>query len=334
MTKQKTHSILCNPVMFSAVMKDEALFREFLSRILPDRKIKELRLRDLGDEEALYKTKAFLQTEQTIVINPYAKSVRFDVLFEEENIWYDVECQATDTGFLPQRSRYYHAAAAVDSLSRGQEYKELKPGYVIFICLFDLFGQDAPVYSFEMYDRKNSLLLGDGQFTMFLNTTCRKADIPERLKNLFQYLEEEAVDETDPWIVHLHNAVKSMEQEEEVRSRMTLYDEWMRTEIAFEKSKKALAEQKKELESSRKTLAENEKELESSRKTLAENERVLAETAKKNRDLEAASKKAESDRQQFERLIKLLLDQGRTEDMKKALEETAYREKLMAELAL
>lgn len=306
MTKKKTHSILCNPVMFSVVMKDEELFRELLSRILPDRKIKELRFRDCGDGDTLYKTEAFLQTEQTIIINPYAKSVRFDVLFEEESIWYDVECQAANTESLPQRSRYYHAVAAVDSLAKGQEYKALKPGYVIFICLFDLFGQDLPVYSFEMYDRKNSLLLHDGQFTIFLNTTCRKAGTPEGLKNLFQYLEEDVVDETDPWIVRLQTTVKAMEREKEVRSKMTLYDEWMRSAAAFEKNKKKLDE----------------------------SEQRLKEAEKKNTELEEARQKAEADHQRFQLLVKVLLDQGRTEDTKKALEDPAYREGLLAELAL
>lgn len=46
MTKKKTPSALCNPVMFSTVMKDEELFRVLLSRILPERKIRRLRLHD------------------------------------------------------------------------------------------------------------------------------------------------------------------------------------------------------------------------------------------------------------------------------------------------
>ena len=105
MTKKKTRSSLCNPVMFSTVMKDEELFRGLLARILPERKVRSLRLRDRDDEDRLFETKALLHTEHSIIINPYAKSVRFDVLFEDDDTWFDVECQATDTHDLPQRSR-------------------------------------------------------------------------------------------------------------------------------------------------------------------------------------------------------------------------------------
>ena len=300
MTKKTTRSSLCNPVMFSAVMQDEEIFRGLLARILPDREIRSLRFRDNTPEDFIKESEVFLQTEHSVIINPYAKSVRFDVLFAEEDVWYDVEVQATDTRELPQRSRYYHAVAAVDSLAKGQAYKELRPGYVIFICLFDLFGQNEPVYSFQMFDEKNRLHLGDGQVTMFLNSTCSKDDIPCELKNLFRYLEEDTVAEADPWLMRLQNAVKVMENEKEVRSRMTLYDEWVRTAVAFEKCKKDLKEADAKIE---KLEAECQQ---------AETKHLQAET----------------DRQRFESLLKCLLTQGRTEDMKRALEDANYRAQL------
>lgn len=237
MTKKKTPSTLCNPVMFSTVMKDEELFRGLLARILPEKRVRRLHLHDYEDEIQIFSAETILHTEHSIMINPYAKSVRFDVLFEDDDTWFDVECQAADTKELPQRSRYYHAVAAVDSLARGQEYRELRPGYVIFICLFDLFGQDEPIYSFQMIDDKNHLHLDDGQVTIFLNSKCSKDDIPCQLKNLFQYLEEDIVPKSDSWLLRLQSAVKTMENEKEVRSRMTLYDEWVRTATAFEKCK-------------------------------------------------------------------------------------------------
>ena len=350
MTKKKTHSSLCNPVMFSVVMKDEELFRELLSRILPDRKIRSLRLHDCGENGLPDRSEAFLQTEQTIVINPYAKAVRFDVLFEEENIWYDVEVQASDTRSLPQRSRYYHGAAAVDSLARGQEYRELKPGYVIFICLFDLFGMDQPIYSFEMYDRKNRLLLQDGQFTIFLNTVCRKEDIPEGLKNLFLYLEEDTVVESDPWISRLQNVVRSMEQEKEVRNKMTLYEEWVRTACTMEKIKKSLEAAETQLKSIEQNLEAAETQLKSTEQDLEATEIQLKsreqdlETTKtqlkcKEQDLEAANARikeleTETGQPRFETMMRLLLEQGRTEDMRKVLDDADYRELLFKELSL
>ncbi|MFR8267835.1 MAG: hypothetical protein ACLVC5_09390 [Clostridia bacterium] len=98
MTKKKTRSSLCNPVMFSTVMKDEELFRGLLARVLPERKIRSLRLRDHQEEAPLFLPETLLHTEHSVIINPYAKSVRFDVLFEDDDTWFDVECQAADTG--------------------------------------------------------------------------------------------------------------------------------------------------------------------------------------------------------------------------------------------
>ncbi len=281
-------------------MKDEELFRGLLSRILPERKIRRLRLHDCEDEAQFFTPEVRLHTEHSIMINPYAKSVRFDVLFEDDDAWFDVECQAADTKELPQRSRYYHAVATVDSLSRGQEYRQLKPGYVIFICLFDLFEKDEPMYSFQMIDGKNHLHLNDGQVTIFLNSKCRKDDIPCELKNLFQYLAEDTVPKSDSWLLHLQRAVKTMENEKEVQSRMTLYDEWVRTAIAFEKCKEKLEESEKALE----TVAAEIKQ--------AEAERNQAEAEK--------------------RLMEYLLNQNRFDDLKKVFKDPAYKEKLLEEL--
>ena len=41
---------------------------------------------------------------------------------------------------LGKRARYYHSQMDMDILASGQEYKELPPAYVIFVCDFDPFG--------------------------------------------------------------------------------------------------------------------------------------------------------------------------------------------------
>jgi len=78
------------------------------------------------------------ETEKTVIVGIEAKSIRMDVLFEDDEVWYDIELQIVNRDHLPKRSRYYHAVRAVDSLKAGQPYGELKPGYVIFITTFGL----------------------------------------------------------------------------------------------------------------------------------------------------------------------------------------------------
>lgn len=45
---------------------------------------------------------------------------------------------------------------------------ELRPTYVIFICTFDYYGIEEPIYFFEKYDVKKSLPYGDGTPEGFL----------------------------------------------------------------------------------------------------------------------------------------------------------------------
>lgn len=131
--------------MFAIVMRDEELCTGLLQRIIPERKISQIRFPD----SPLVNVK-YLETEKTMIPDANAKSVRLDVLFEDENAWYVLEMQVIDTGEIPKRSRYYHSASDVRTLGVGRRYIELKPCYVIFICMFDLFGLEEPIYRFQM----------------------------------------------------------------------------------------------------------------------------------------------------------------------------------------
>ena len=47
---------------------------------------------------------------------------------------------------LSKRARYYQSNMDLDCLEKGADYTALKKCYVIFICTFDYFKKDAPVY--------------------------------------------------------------------------------------------------------------------------------------------------------------------------------------------
>ena len=162
--------------MFGIIMKDPEFCIGLLERIFPGRKMKELRFVYAADEEEeqlkqveilrRYFEKNTPEVEKTIIADLEAKSVRMDVLFEDDEAWYDVELQVENVNHPPKRSRYYHAVKTVDSFNAGQPYARLKLGYVIFICCFDLFGLNKPVYSFEMLEKNWGLSLGDEQYTI------------------------------------------------------------------------------------------------------------------------------------------------------------------------
>ena len=217
--REKSKYTICHPVVFAMVMQDVELCRELLQRILPERKIREIRFLDTDEEEVPVK----LETEKTVIVGLEAKSIRLDVLFEDDEVWYDLEMQVENKDSPAKRSRYYHAAKTVASFKKGQLYHTLKPGYVIFICMFDQLGLNQPMYRFEMRDEKNFLPLNDGQVTIFLNGQC-SAGVPACLQPFYLYLQDGAVN-GDDFVSRMDAAVQEVIRKEEVRFWMTIHDE-------------------------------------------------------------------------------------------------------------
>ena len=91
---------------------------------------------------------------------------------------------------LDKRARYYHANMDLDFLEQGRPYDDLKPSYVIFICTFDRFKRDEPVYFFRSWDVEKSLPLKDLSYTIMLNTKCSPEKVPKALKPFYEYLND------------------------------------------------------------------------------------------------------------------------------------------------
>ena len=161
-------------LVFAIVMRDEQVCKELIERIIPNRKIKAIRFaeNELMDSlaQAISDHKdgraARVDTEKQIFPALLSKSVRFDALFEDDSIWVDIEMQVESEADLPLRIRYYHASKDVESLRSGDDYRKLKPGYVIFLCLFDHCGKGDAVYHFQTMEEKFHLPLNDNQFTI------------------------------------------------------------------------------------------------------------------------------------------------------------------------
>lgn len=270
----------------------------------PGRKVKELRFVYSADEDEemqdVIRTVQRLdpETEKTIIVAIEAKSIRMDVLFEDDEAWYDIEMQVSDMHHPPKRSRYYHSVKTVDTLKPGDPYECLKPGYVIFICGFDLFGLDKPVYSFQMMDEKNNLSLGDGQYTIFLNSTC-KNNVPKELENFYHYLQTGKVTAGDVWLERMDAAVAEANHREEVRSKVTLYDEMERANTYIKQMEEAVA----------------------------------ARTAEKAKLEEAVAAKDQM-AERYSRLNAKLAEAGRVDDILKAATDELFRAKLMEELGI
>ena len=170
---------LGNDLMFSTVMQCRDACIGLLETIFDGRKVKSLE----------YKDPPSSVTQKYVVFNPANKSIRLDVYFEDGDSVYDIEIQKVDKGTLPRRTRMYSSMMDANMLDKGLDYNALKKSYVIFICLFDPFTRNRKTYFFENLCRDEpDLPLGDGRYTIFVNTKGSVGDSSRAMEAFFKYL--------------------------------------------------------------------------------------------------------------------------------------------------
>ena len=136
-----------------------------------------------------------------------------------------IEMQVEKEPELPKRSRYYHTSMDTHLLKKGRDYKDLKPSYVIFICMKDPFEMGEAIYQFQMIDKNLQLQLNDETYTIILAIDCPKGKIPRELETFFTYVEREEVDENDDFVKRIHEKVEEVNRDAEVIEIMTIEEE-------------------------------------------------------------------------------------------------------------
>ena len=131
-----------------------------------------------------------IRNEEIIDVDCDAKSIRLDVFVKDTRKMYDVEMQISNTGELPERSRYYQALMDLDTLKAGQEYRELRDSHVIFICLEDIFKNELPISTFEnICIEDNKTKLNDRSYKhFFIAPICAKIMEDEEIKSFCEFL--------------------------------------------------------------------------------------------------------------------------------------------------
>lgn len=137
-----------------------------------------------------------VHTEHTVLISSDYRSIRLDVYGTDVvDVNYNVEAQNKNYGNLPKRSRYHQAEMDISSLKPGEDFNELKPSYVIFICTFDPFGKGLYRYTFENWCTECEIALGDETMKIFLNTKGKNdSEVSEELIHFLKYLENSTDD--------------------------------------------------------------------------------------------------------------------------------------------
>lgn len=109
-----------------------------------------------------------IKQEDDIKIDYGKKGIRLDVYAVGNTVAYNIEMQATDTGELPERARFYQSVLDVDDLNSGGSYKDLKTSYIIFICVPDIFEKGLAKYTFEnTCIEKPELKINDRSYKLF-----------------------------------------------------------------------------------------------------------------------------------------------------------------------
>ena len=131
--------------MFCKVMSDSTLCKELLE-ILLHIKIERL---------------VFQEPQKSFKLTSESKGIRLDVYVKDSNSVFDIELQTTNEKNLELRTRYYQGVMDISELEKGELFSNMKESYIIFICMFDPFGADMPIYTVKQTFAENDKLVFD-----------------------------------------------------------------------------------------------------------------------------------------------------------------------------
>ena len=192
---------LMDDYMFAAVMRDTKHLKPLLEYIL-EIKIAKIEL---------------VEPQKTAKEGYSSKGIRLDLYVEDEKgTIYNVEVQTTDKRNLPRRMRYYQSVIDIHVLHPGDDYRNLRKSFVIFICSYDPFGRNRYIYTFETVCREvPGLSLGDDTYKIVVNTAGTEGEISNELKEVILYLGSGKV--TGSYSRELDEAVNAVKTNEDRR---------------------------------------------------------------------------------------------------------------------
>ena len=174
---------------------------ELLLRIILERKIKVISVN--GQEEM----KSAAVGGRNITLDVHA--------LDENGEKMDIEVQGNSEGAHIRRARYHSSVLDSRMLKEGQEFKEIKDSYVIFIYKRDKFQEGLPLYHIDRYVRETGKLFEDGSYIIYVNGNYKGDDEIGHLMQDFH--------QTDPDNMHykeLSQGVRHFKEVEEGRDTM------------------------------------------------------------------------------------------------------------------
>ncbi len=166
------------------------------------------------------------------------KYARLDLLAEDETgTVYNAEMQNKSNDKsrqeeLPKRSRYYQSIIDTAYFKSGGKYMELPESFIVFICTYDPFGKNKPIYTLETRCLEDaSIEYDDKAHKIFFNTTADLSNLPQNTRNMLEYIQTGKTNNSATEIID--NEVKEARLKEEWRQEYMLtlvHDEDVRRE--------------------------------------------------------------------------------------------------------
>ncbi|MCR5698835.1 MAG: Rpn family recombination-promoting nuclease/putative transposase [Treponemataceae bacterium] len=163
----------CDSFMFYMVMQDKEICKGVIERLLG------IKIRKLD----------YVNSEQTIMIDYEAKSIRLDVYAEDKNRVFDVEVQTYDEADIGKRLRYYQGVLDIDHLKKGDDYSKLKESIIIFIGTKDVIGKNLPRYTFSNICHEDTKInLDDKAIKVVYNLGADRGSLSESERELLDFM--------------------------------------------------------------------------------------------------------------------------------------------------
>ncbi len=173
---------ICDNFLFQKVMQNQRLCKRLIEKLL------HIRIKSISYPAA----------EKSIAVSATQKSIRLDLYVETDSgVIFDIEMQTLDgvEGWLPKRTRYYQSMIDLDVLGKGEDYTDLKPSYVIFICTFDPFATGRKIYTFtNRCHEEDGLELGDETTKIFLNAKGTVGEVDGDIGKFLAYVDGKAAE--------------------------------------------------------------------------------------------------------------------------------------------
>lgn len=211
--------------------ENKKLTLRLLQVILPELKIK--KISDAQREDNQKKDKIY-------------RGVRFDVFAEDEKgRTYDIEMQVANNDDLGKRISYYQGKLSAKSLNESEKFFEKRDTYVIFICDFDYFGLNLPMYhTTTRLEEDIDKVVDIGEYNVILNSRATNfSAVSPEIKAFLKYVRDNKI--TDDFTKKLDEEVTRLKSNTKVRGSFMTWEEKL-AEVEYYTGKKAKEEGREE----------------------------------------------------------------------------------------